>query len=72
MTDYTKYKVRTCNTLHFCAICGGRIEYGHRYYDGGYGKRAHDLCADAEELEQQAAREMIQANTDFYKPDKAL
>jgi hypothetical protein len=67
MGDYTKYKVRTCKSLHFCAICKGRIEYGHKYYDGGYDKRAHDLCVEANELEKQAQKAMAQANTDFYK-----
>lgn len=64
--NYTKYKIRTCRTLHFCEICKGRIEYGQKYYDGGYGKRAHDLCADANELERQATQEMSEANTEFY------
>ena len=67
--DYTRYKIRTCKSLHFCEVCKGRIEFGHRYYDGGYGKRAHDLCADAEELEKQAAKEWLEATTDFYKSD---
>lgn len=67
--DYSKYKLRTCKTLHFCVICEGRIDYGQRYYDGGYGKRAHDLCADADELEKQAVKEMVQANVEYYKDD---
>lgn len=68
-TLYTKYKIRTCRTLHFCAICQGRIEYGQKYYDGGYGKRTHDLCAEANELEERAKREAVEAATEFYKPD---
>ena len=71
MSDYTKNKIRTCKTLHFCELCKGRIEWGQRYYDGGYGKRAHDLCADADELEKQAALEMAQANTEFYAAAEA-
>lgn len=72
MTAYTTYKTRTCKSLHYCAICKGRIEYGQKYYDGGYGKRAHDLCADADELEKQAAIEMIHANAEFYADDDHL
>ena len=49
--DYTKYKIRTCKSLHHCEICNGDITLDQKYYDGGYGRRAHDLCADADELE---------------------
>ena len=42
--DYTKYKLRTCRTLHYCNICGEHIRDGQKYYDGGYDKRAHEKC----------------------------
>jgi hypothetical protein len=37
--------LRTCNSLHDCFICRLMIERGQRYYDGGYGYRAHRECA---------------------------
>ncbi len=69
IVDYQKYKIRRCTSLHFCEICKGRIEYGHRYYDGGYGKRAHDLCADADALEREEAAKLTAATVDYYKDE---
>jgi len=43
--DWKKYKVRTCLSMHQCALCGEIIGYGIQYYDGGHGRRAHLLCA---------------------------
>ena len=43
---YGKYPRRTCYSLHSCAICEEEITYGETYYDGGYGKRAHDECVN--------------------------
>ncbi len=60
--DYTKYKIRTCRSLHHCEICNGDITLGQKYYDGGYKRRAHDLCADAEELERQEHQRRQNAN----------
>jgi hypothetical protein len=38
--------VRTCQTMHYCAICEGSIGWGQKYYDGGYGNRGHVSCVD--------------------------
>lgn len=43
--NYRKYPPRTCRSLCECRICGQRISYGQRYYDGGYSRRAHEGCA---------------------------
>lgn len=40
-----KYPLRTCYSMHDCAVCGGTISLGQRYYDGGYGRRIHEACA---------------------------
>lgn len=37
-------RIRVCQTLHDCCLCGLPIRHGDIYYDGGYGKRAHDTC----------------------------
>jgi hypothetical protein len=42
--NWEKYKIRTCQSIHECALCGEQIDYGFKYYDGGYGRRAHVLC----------------------------
>jgi hypothetical protein len=31
--------------LH-CQICDRAISYGEQYYDGGYGRRAHEFCVN--------------------------
>lgn len=31
-----------------CKLCGEAIKVGQYYYDGGFGKRAHKLCAETE------------------------
>lgn len=41
---WTNYRLRTCNSLHDCALCGGQITIGDKYRDGGYGRRAHETC----------------------------
>ena len=33
--------------MHTCKICGSIIRFGERYYDGGYGRRAHVVCVGA-------------------------
>lgn len=38
------YKLRTCLTLHECAVCEKPITLGEPYFDGGYGRRAHRWC----------------------------
>ena len=48
---YTEYPKRNCKSLHFCELCRQDITFGQDYYDGGYGYRAHDLCAEADRLE---------------------
>lgn len=44
--NYTKYKLRKCKSLHECVICGNKIKYDQLYYDGKYGNRAHKICAE--------------------------
>ena len=46
---WDKYRVRRCKWFHECNVCGLRIEGGHRYYDGGYGRRAHLGCGGVAE-----------------------
>lgn len=42
------YPIRFCRTMHECAVCGQTITLGQRYYDGGYGRRVHEVpCAAA-------------------------
>lgn len=41
---WLSYRVRTCYSLHECALCGSAIVIGQTYYDGGYGRRAHEDC----------------------------
>lgn len=41
---WTKYRLRTCASLHSCAYCQTDIRLGQRYFDGGYGKRVHEDC----------------------------
>jgi len=43
--NYAKYRVRTCYTMHVCAVCNKTIHMGERYHDGGHGRRAHTDCA---------------------------
>lgn len=42
--DWQRYPLRTCMTLHACSLCNESILLSQRYYDGGYGRRAHELC----------------------------
>jgi len=44
------YQVRTCRSLHYCEICKRDITDGQKYYDGGYGRRAHMECVLVTEL----------------------
>lgn len=46
-TGWQKYPLRHCNSLCFCQICEKDIVWNQRYYDGGYGRRAHILCVAA-------------------------
>lgn len=41
---FRAYRLRTCRYMNECAICGETIACGERYYDGGYGRRAHEKC----------------------------
>jgi hypothetical protein len=47
---YQQYPLRTCRTLHHCALCKLSITVGQQYYDGGYARRAHRRCVDIEEM----------------------
>ncbi len=42
--QYGKYPLRVCKSLHTCEVCEESITLGEEYYDGGYGKRAHEEC----------------------------
>lgn len=42
--DWSKYPIRTCQSLHCCDVCGESITLGQQYRDGGYGRRAHVAC----------------------------
>lgn len=44
--SWHRYRVRRCRSLHHCEVCGRDIYGGERYYDGGYGRRAHEKCGD--------------------------
>jgi hypothetical protein len=43
--DWRKYPLRKCQCLRDCRICGKRIAYGERYYDGRHAGSAHVGCA---------------------------
>lgn len=45
-----RYPLRTCLYLNHCALCDGDITDGQRYYDGGYGRRAHVECVERAEI----------------------
>lgn len=46
LKDWSEYPMRTCRTLHECGICGDSIRCGENYFDGGYGRRAHERCVE--------------------------
>ena len=46
--DWKKYPKRRCQTMHVCQICKKPIHTLEKYYDGGYGKRAHIQCVGAQ------------------------
>lgn len=44
---FGKYPLRTCRWqpgLSKCEVCESDIKTGERYFDGGYGRRAHESC----------------------------
>jgi hypothetical protein len=41
---YGHYPLRCCRSLHTCALCESDIRLGEMYFDGGYGRRAHEDC----------------------------
>jgi len=43
------YPVRGCTTIHTCCLCKKDIRFGESYHDGGYGRRAHTICAMEED-----------------------
>lgn len=49
--DWRNLKLRTCRTMHGCRLCKDTIHDGERYFDGGHGRRAHQRCVDALEVE---------------------
>lgn len=42
-----KRKRRSVGHSMWCVICEAAILPRHRYYDGGPGHRAHDVCVEA-------------------------
>jgi hypothetical protein len=55
--SWTKYPIRVCRWLNECRICGRNITDGERYYDGGYGRRGHELCVLNEIADRKAGEE---------------
>lgn len=47
--NWRKYSKRMCQTMHHCRICDKQIALGAVYYDGGYGRRAHEVCVEPKE-----------------------
>ena len=58
MTDWRRYPIRTCVWLNHCNVCDESITAPEQYFDGGYGRRAHVKCVEAEERRQIEAREL--------------
>jgi len=52
-TSFDKYPIRVCRFMNECEICKTPIIMGQRYYDGKYGRRAHEVCV--ERLRQEIA-----------------
>ena len=46
MKRINEYPARICKSQHACYLCMKDIKYGERYYDGGYGRRAHVKCGN--------------------------
>ncbi len=40
------YPVRRAQLSHECLVCGDEIHFGELYHDGGYGRRAHQVCVE--------------------------
>lgn len=36
--------LRTCQSMHACALCGETIQVGQQYRDRGLDRRAHEVC----------------------------
>jgi hypothetical protein len=49
---FLNYDLRCCRTMLHCAICDRAISYGEQYYDGGYGRRAHEFCVNEALMEE--------------------
>jgi len=43
---FKRYPIRVCRWMNECCLCNLRISEGNRYYDGGYGRRAHVSCLE--------------------------
>ncbi len=41
---WTEYPKRMCRWLNECSLCDRHIKSGEIYYDGGFGRRAHENC----------------------------
>ena len=42
-----RHPLRKCLSLHVCALCRAIIGIGDKYRDGGFGRRAHEVCVQA-------------------------
>lgn len=47
--NWRKYSKRICKSMHHCRICGKTIALGAVYYDGGFDRRAHEVCVGPKE-----------------------
>jgi hypothetical protein len=45
VSNASTYPIRFCKYGDVCNICEEKIWVAQKYYDGGYGRRAHILCA---------------------------
>ena len=51
---WSAYPMRICMYLHHCAVCDRDIVAGQAYFDGGYGRRAHESCGSEKDREEGA------------------
>jgi hypothetical protein len=62
-------KLRICQYGSHCCVCLTTIEPGEQYYDGGYWRRAHELCAQKAELDPSMEKSRAQQRAG-YAPDE--
>lgn len=62
--NWEKYPIRECRSLHHCELCAAAISLGERYRDGGYGRRAHELCVQYRTQAEGISREPVSKESD--------